>query len=354
MGLYDRDYYREFNTGVDGLTPVVKGLLVANIAVFLLQIFVTQDVRPSRLESLRKINPKLDKLIAEKEAEGPEALDKLKKDYPGLDKLLTEDEKSLDNLFLPTIKRSVVEEWCNLDTKKVVHEGQVWRLLTHAFCHDRFGIFHILLNMICLYWFGGTLETMYGSREFLLFYLTAAVVAGLAFVGLDLYTGSSIPGIGASGAVMAVMMLYTMHFPYETICIFWFFPVQMRWVMAFYLIFDLHPVLLALSGDQFFTGIAHAAHLGGLVFGFLYSKFDWRLEPLVDRVTSLHWRTRSRPRLRLLKFPDRETEPSQNESRVDELLQKIHEQGETSLSPDERELLRDESERIRNRQNGNG
>ena len=98
----------------------------------------------------------------------------------------------------------------------MVYQGQVWRLLTHAFCHDRYGVFHILFNMLFLYWFGCTLESMYGSREFLLFYLAAAVFAGLAFVGLDLYTGSRIPGIGASGAVMAVTMLYAMHFPRDT------------------------------------------------------------------------------------------------------------------------------------------
>jgi membrane associated rhomboid family serine protease len=356
MGIYNRDYYREWNRGksswgIDGLTTVVKYLLLANAVVFLLQILVAREVRMTPLEMLREYNPKLDKLLADTEAEGPEAMEKLKKEYPELEKLLDEKpKKTLDSLFDPPAKRvSVVQEWFELDTKKVVYGGQVWRLLTHAFCHDRYGILHILLNMFCLYWFGCTLELMYGPREFLLFYLTAAVLAGLAFVGLDLYTGSTIPGIGASGAVMAVMMLYTMHFPRTVICICWFFPVEMRWVMALYLIWDLHPVLLALAGDHLFTGVAHAAHLGGLAFGFLYAKYDWRLEPLADRVTGFFHRFKARPRLRVFTAPESEMGPYAETNRVDEVLIKIHQSGADSLSDADREILRMASERIKNR-----
>ena len=139
---------------------------------------------------------------------------------------------------------------CALDTNKVIEQGQVWRLLTHAFCHDRHNILHIVFNMLFLFWFGRTLESMYGSREFLLFYLTAAICAALAYVALDLYTGSPIPAVGASGAVMAVVMLYTMHFPTEEIYICFIIPIQMRWLMVIFVIWDLHPVLLALAGSR--------------------------------------------------------------------------------------------------------
>jgi len=112
--------------------------------------------------------------------------------------------------------------------------------------------------MLLLYWFGCTLESMYGSREFLLFYLTAAVVAALAYIGLELYTNSNVPGVGASGATMAVAMLYATHFPRETFRIFWFWPVEMRWIVLVYVIWDLHPVLLALAGEPQMTGIGNA------------------------------------------------------------------------------------------------
>src|SRR5262249_37237068 len=148
----------------------------------------------------------------------PEKMEEYKKKYPQLKQIL--DDESLDRLLHPTERVSVVQDWFELDTRKVVYKGQVWRLLTHAFCHNRHEVWHIFFNMLFLYWFGCTIESMYGSREFLLFYLTAALIAALAFVGLDLWTGATAPGIGASGAVMAVTMLYAMHFPRETIYVF--------------------------------------------------------------------------------------------------------------------------------------
>jgi membrane associated rhomboid family serine protease len=361
MGIYNRDYYRSSRSGgswgIDGLTPVVKYLLIANVVVFLLQILVVREVRQTPLEMMREYNPALDKLLTEAEAEGPEAMEKLKKEYPGLEKLTSEksEKKLSDLLFAPTKRVSVVQEWAELDTNKVVYGGQIWRLLTHAFCHDRYGIFHILFNMLFLYWFGCTLESMVGSREFLLFYLAAIVIAALALVGLDLYLGTSVPAIGASGAVMAVMMLYTMYFPRQVIYICWVIPVEMRWVMAFYLIWDLHPVLLALSGDHHMTGIAHAAHLGGLGFGFLYAKYNWRLQPIYDQVERLfaRFKSRSRPRLRLVENSYPEVEEDVDTIRMDAVLQKIQDSGQASLTEEDLELLKLMSDRIKNRRKEN-
>lgn len=362
MGIYNRDYYRELNVargdgawGLPGLTPVVKWLILANVAVWLLQIFAVREVHVSALERMRKFDPVIDKYLTEKEngEDDSAALKKLLKKYPHLEKLISAED---DDTFAYPERISVVQEWFQLDTKKVVYEGQVWRLLTHAFCHERYFIFHILFNMLCLYWFGCTLETLYGSREFLLFYLTAAVVAALAFVGMDLYTGSTSPGIGASGAVMAVMMLYTMHFPCETICLCWFFPLEMRWVMVLYVIWDLHPILLALAGDRVFTGIAHAAHLGGLAFGFLYAKYQWRLDDLTDWITWPRSRWRRRPRLRVAPEPPPTSEPRPDAdmARVDEVLQKIIDSGQASLTEEERSILRTASEQLKRRPNRDG
>jgi rhomboid family protein len=351
MGIYNRDYYRAIprkgDWGLESLTPVVKYLIVANVAVFLLQIFVAREVRQSPLQMMRKYDPELDRLLTKYEEGDPKAEKTLKKRYPEFDKPLSEEEMDL----LPAQKVSIVQECLELDTNKVIYGGQVWRLLTHAFCHDRQAIFHIVFNLLFLYWFGCTLETMYGSREFLLFYLTAAVVAALAFVGLDLYTGSSIPAVGASGAVLAVVMLYTMHFPREEICVCWIIPVQMRFVMLFYVIWDLHPVLLALSGDRVSSGIAHAAHLGGLAFGFLYAKFEWRLEPLAEWFSWPRWKRQQRPRLRLVPAAVSEPEPEPELARMDQLLKKIFDTGQASLSDEERAFLQKASQRMKDRAN---
>jgi membrane associated rhomboid family serine protease len=355
MGIYNRDYYRQsrqFQGGGGGLgewSPAVKFLLLANIAVFILQILVVREVPSSSLERLRQLRPDIDKLLTQADEEGEDRLEFLKKRSPKLYKNYFEED--IDPSFEPPERVSLIQEWLELDTKKVTRSGQVWRLLTYAFCHDRYGIFHIFFNMLCFYWFGITLELMYGTREFVLFYLTAAVVSGVTYLGLNVYTGSTAPCIGASGAVIAVMMLYTMHYPGETINIFWFLPVQMRWIMIFYLIYDLHPVLLAISGERNSTGVAHAAHLGGLAFGFFYAKYEWRLESLASRVGWLRWRARPRLRLRFAPESDPGPEPDMDLTRVDQVLQKIGQSGQASLTDEELALLRKASERLKKRPN---
>jgi membrane associated rhomboid family serine protease len=344
MGVYNRDYYRELPSGASGLMPVVKGLIIANAAVFVLQMLAVRDPASS-LADLRERFPQLEEILDRYPDDGPEALDAVKREQPDVYRRLTHQDRAALMGVGQTV--SPIQEWCQLDTRKVVRNGQIWRLLTHAFCHDRYSIFHIVFNMLLLYWFGGTLEAMYGSREFLLFYLTAAVVAGLTYIGLDLWTGSTVPAVGASGAVIAVMMLYTIHFPRETICVCWFFPIEMRWLMLFYLLYDLHPILLALSGDRLMTGVAHAAHLGGLVFGFLYGHYQWRLDPLLDRVPGIGRLGELEARHPTIRIrPDRTDEDT---ARMDGILRKISAAGQESLTDEERAVLRAASERLKRR-----
>src|SRR5947209_8400316 len=107
-----------------------------------------------------------------------------------------------------------------LDVDKVL-SGQVWRLLTYAFLHDTANIWHILFNMLFLWWFGSDVEDLYGSREFLAVYLLSAFLGGVAFVLTAGVTGERPEGIerpplqclGASGAVTAVMVLCALHYP---------------------------------------------------------------------------------------------------------------------------------------------
>ena len=77
--------------------------------------------------------------------------------------------------------RSPFTDALELNVDRVVFHGEVWRLLTYAFLHDPGDIFHILFNMLLLYWFGCDMEEMYGPREFLVFYLVSAVAGGVAF-----------------------------------------------------------------------------------------------------------------------------------------------------------------------------
>lgn len=289
MGIYDRDYYRGDSRSprmMTGIAPVCKGLIIANVVVFVLQLVTIQ----------RDFN---------------------------------------------------VSELLLLDPFAIFEHWQVWRLLTYAFCHDPSGIWHILFNMLFLWWFGSTLESMYGSREFLRFYLKAAILAALCYIGLGLVIDQLNPMLGASGAVMAVLMLYALYFPRQKILLFFILPLEIRWLVLGYVIFDLFPVLQSLGGAVPMGNVAHAAHLGGLLYGFLYKRFDLRSGQLLSR---LRMRKPSRilsPRRRVRIY--KEPEPDDLEKRVDEILAKISSQGEASLTDEERRTLVDAGRRYQRR-----
>ncbi|MEZ6131347.1 MAG: rhomboid family intramembrane serine protease [Planctomycetaceae bacterium] len=244
---------------------------------------------------------------------------------------------------------STVQTWLQMHSSKVF-TGQIWRLITCAFCHDPRDITHILFNMLFLWWFGTRLETMYGSREFLLFYLTAALIASLAYIGLDLVTGDQRPMVGASGAIMAVVMLYALHFPTQVIYIMFVLPLQIRWMVVIYAVFDLYPVLQQLSGDGPHDRVAHAAHLGGLAFGYFYGKQHFRLLPHVSGIETW-WKARRRG-FKVV-GTDAEPEPSRKTQKLademDAILQKISEKGEASLTSSERRTLERASRELRER-----
>ena len=126
--------------------------------------------------------------------------------------LVTRGTVAYDDLGYPSPGSSPVTDWLILDTSKVLH-GQVWRLLTGAFLHDPNSLTHIFFNMLFLWWFGHEVENIYGGKEFLAFYLAAAVIGNVAYVAWQLVTGDRTPALGASGAVSAAMVLFAMHLP---------------------------------------------------------------------------------------------------------------------------------------------
>jgi membrane associated rhomboid family serine protease len=351
VGFENRDYTREGDYtgtmagwGLDYFSPVVKWLIIVNVAMFLLQVFVTRPFTAADRDlAVERMPARQRELVRQQQRAIEEALRKQPKDGQAAEETAL-DAEALAAAYELTPRVSMIDDWLALDTNKIVYRGQVWRLLTYAFCHDRIWYWHILLNMVALFWFGVTLETMYGQREFLLFYLCAAVFAGLVNVGLDLWLGSSVPAVGASGAVMAVLMLYAIHYPRNTIRI-WFFPLEMRWLVVLYVITTVHPVLLALAGDFVYQEVAHAAHLGGLLFGFLYWKFDLQLERYWDKLPK--WRGADIAQRSAGLSPVRRSAEHQQDQDVDNILRKIAESGEASLTDHERRTLQRASERYK-------
>ncbi|MCG6156802.1 rhomboid family intramembrane serine protease [Rubinisphaera margarita] len=240
-------------------------------------------------------------------------------------------------LFFP-----LVNIWFDLASEAVL-QGQIWRLLTYAFLHDPGNLFHLLFNMLLIYFFGRRLESMYGSREFGLFYCAAAIFAGLCYVAWSMAMADLTPAVGASGAAVALVFLYALHFPREQVMLWGLIAVQMRWLAGFILLVDLLPVLSELGGRGSTDQIAHMAHLGGILFAFLYFKFRLRLAPLTTSFGSSG--ARRNPKLKIY----RDEDPQVMEQEVDRILQKIAEKGEASLTSKERKTLTQASERYKNR-----
>lgn len=141
---------------------------------------------------------------------------------------------------------------------------QIYQLVTYQFMHGGFG--HIFGNMILLFFLGPELEQRWGSKNFITVYIGAGVVAGLAEVVLTSNPYAAI--VGASGSVMAVFTAYTLYYPNREILLYFLFPIKIKYLFLFYLISDLAGVMPSAAGD----GIAHFAHLGGVLVGFLYAR----------------------------------------------------------------------------------
>lgn len=250
-------------------------------------------------------------------------------------------------LQLLTSRSRVITDALALSPGSLVEHFQLWRVVTYAFCHDVGSIWHIFFNMFVLYLVGRRLEPRYGTREFLWFYMTAAVVSGLAYLLFELVLAQPGMVIGASGAVAAAFILYAIHYPHERWLIFFVFPIEVRWLCMAFIVIDLHPVLLVLGGGGAGGNVAHACHLGGYLFGYLYYAKGWHLGSAFGgmKLPKLPRRRRDSH----LKVYNPQRDSSELEARVDEILQKISAEGEASLSDEERSILSDASRRLRNR-----
>lgn len=144
---------------------------------------------------------------------------------------------------------------------------QIWQLITYQFMHG--GFTHILFNMFALWMFGMEIENMWGPKKFLLFYLLTGVAAGLLHMFVSPLFGSvPAPTIGASGAVYGVLIAFALFFPDRLIFLYFLIPVKAKYLITFLIVFE----FLAVDSAQ--SSIAHLAHLGGAIAGFLYIMFD--------------------------------------------------------------------------------
>lgn len=227
---------------------------------------------------------------------------------------------------------------------------QPWTLLTYMFVHG--GFFHLLFNMLGLFFFGPPLEERWGSSEFLKFYL----LTGLGGALLSMVFPNQMI-VGASAAVYGVMVGYAMYWPDNPIYIYGIFPVKAKWLVAFLVGMS---IFYSISGGR--SGVAHLAHLGGAAAAFLYLKSAFAPSPfgaVVPRTKKpkREWRvlssfgggepTRQDVSAARATTPARARDVHRALDEVDRILDKISADGIASLTDEERQRLDEASRRFR-------
>ncbi|MBU8870843.1 MAG: rhomboid family intramembrane serine protease [Gemmatimonadales bacterium] len=283
-----------------GMTPAVKGLLIANAAVFLLQTLLGGGLS-GRMGVLDQIGT-----------------------------------------FIPHL---------------AVNEFQIWRFITYMFLHGGFG--HIAFNMFGLWMFGSQIEAMWGRRTFLTYYficgLGGSVLYGLFnLVGIGSYT----PMLGASAAIFGILLAYGMTFPNNVILLMMIIPMKAKYAVMLFGVIE----LLSIPGGG---GIAHLAHLGGMVAGFIFlyvtmpssrpgglgqtwQRFQTKRKIRVVRPNETQGGDGSTDRPEgydgakpgYTWDPQNGYEKSPQQERIDQVLDKISKKGLQSLTDEEQEILR--------------
>lgn len=243
--------------------------------------------------------------------------------------------------------------WLSLYTspKNLLHHP--WGIFTYMFLHE--GFFHILFNMLFLYWFGQIVQDMIGKPKILPIYIFGGLAGGLLFIlaynFLPLFGNvvASASCIGASAGVMAIVLAAATIAPDYEIGLMFFGPVKIKWIALVYVILDIIGIQSGNAGG-------HIAHLGGALFGFIYIKqlqngndFARPFYAVIDFFKNLFKKkTKLKVEYKREKeyastFSNKQTAPNKNEinkqERLDAILDKINRSSYDSLSKEEKDFL---------------
>ena len=256
----------------------------------------------------------------------------------------------------------------------------IYQFVTYMFLHG--GLTHIFFNMFALWMFGSVIERVWGPKKFLFYYIVCGIGAGVAqevvqyatymYEDMGAYQYVNVNGvqvttdayinlwttIGASGAVYGILLAFGMIFPNERLFIIPFpFPIKAKWLIVGYIAIELFS---AMSGPG--DGVAHMAHLGGMLFGFLLIRY-WQKHPdssqrfgrskgqeFFDQLKQKYEaRQGTRMKAEHTADPRRESDEEynarkrQNQEEVDAILDKIRKSGYDSLTKEEKKKLFDQS-----------
>ncbi len=176
--------------------------------------------------------------------------------------------------------------------RAVVEFFMFWQLATYMFLHGGFG--HILWNMLALWMFGADLERDWGTKRFVQFYFFCGIGAGICVVALNYllpfpYGDPATATIGSSGAIFGILLAYAMAYPNRSILFGFIIPMQVKW---FVLIIGAISFMTAFRSVN--TGVSEFAHLGGLLFGYVFLKMPRRGFNIAAPVRGWHrqWKLR--------------------------------------------------------------
>ncbi|MFK7766872.1 MAG: rhomboid family intramembrane serine protease [Mariniblastus sp.] len=233
-------------------------------------------------------------------------------------------------------------EFMGIKSNRLWH---VWTYLTYGFAHASFdtqtGIWHLVVNMFTLFFFGPPLEQKVGKHEFLRFYLLSIIFAGVGWVLLRLFFDSSNAFVvGASGAVSAVLVGFIYLYPRQQIQLMGIIPMP-AWVLGVMMLFTNLSYAMR-PGSH----VAWEAHAAGALFGFLYFKYNWNFSWMnLGGISTL----KSKPRLRV-HDPGTSGRNEKLKVEADRVLEKISVHGEQSLTSKEKRILNKYSKQLRKKQ----
>ena len=220
-----------------------------------------------------------------------------------------------------------------LSTEGTVRDLRVWQLLTCALLHG--GVMHLVWNVLGIFIFGRIIEQRLGARKFIRFLIGAQLTASLAFLFLAALQDTYVPMIGASGIDFGVLILAAFWYPRMQIMMF-FVVAAPLWLVAALWVFIETMMLFERGG-----GVAHSAHLGGALYGFIYYRFVGEFDQLFAFVHD--WRRKRQQRQ--LEHDRRVREELRGE--VERILGEVNREGMAALTDEEKRALKDASARLR-------
>jgi len=200
----------------------------------------------------------------------------------------------------------------------------LWQFFSYMFLHSTTDPWHLIFNMLVLWMFGSEVEKVLGPRKFLTLYFTAGIFAGICCC---IFT-PGVPIVGASGAIFAIEVAFAMYFP-NSMVIFYFFPIRAKYLVMIFAAITVFNCITPRGGN-----IAHFAHLGGLVYGFLFVRYSSRV---VDYLRRCQIRQQEKEMKKDLELREK----------VDEILDKVNREGLHNLTWRERNILKTASRKYK-------